>query len=46
MEKRKADVSVFCVHLSLSITNVVAGPALVVLIIIARCSLAITIRKL
>ena len=36
---------VLCVGHSLSVTNVVAGLALVVLIMIARCSSAITIRK-
>ena len=36
---------VFC-GLSLSITNVVAGPALLILVMIARCPSTITIRKL
>lgn len=36
----------FCVGLSLSISNFVFGPALVVLIMIARYPLAKTIRKL
>ena len=36
----------FCVCLSLSITNDVVGAALVVHIIIVRCPSAITIRKL
>ena len=35
-----------CAGLSLSITSVVAGPALAVLTTIARCLSAITIRKL
>ena len=36
----------FCDDLSLSISNVVVGPALVVLIMIARRPLARTIKKL
>ena len=39
-------VPLYCACLSLSITNVVAGPVLVVLIMIARCPSAITIREL
>ena len=40
------DWHVLCAGLSLSITSGVAGPALVVLIVIARCLFTITTRKL
>ena len=36
----------FCVNLSISITDVVVGPVLVVLILIARCPSAEIVRKL